>query len=118
MKKFAQFVLALFVSLSHHFSFASEMVPYRVPAALPDVAQPPTPDALKVEGWLGARILANATNRLLSVDTGPLLEGFRKKPGVHPWIGEQIGKWMHCSRITNTRETELLSLLLEKSGIS
>ncbi len=43
--------------------------------------------------------MANATNRLLTVDTEPLLAGFRHKPGVHPWIGEHVGKWMHAATL-------------------
>src|SRR5262245_47298457 len=78
---------------------AVEQVPFRVPARLPDRAETLSPSALHIDGWLGERILANATNRLLTVDTEPLLAGFRKKPGVHPWIGEHVGKWMHAATL-------------------
>jgi DUF1680 family protein len=33
------------------------------------------------------------------VDLAPLLAGYRKKPGIHPWIGEHIGKWLHASTL-------------------
>jgi len=66
---------------------------------LPDIAETLSPADIRVDGWLGARILANATNRMLTVDTGPLLAGFRHKPGSHPWIGEHVGKWMHAATL-------------------
>jgi len=77
----------------------AQPVPYRVPDRWPDAAWSAEPDAVQLEGWLGGRVGANETNRLLKVDLEPLLAGFRKKPGVHPWIGEHIGKWMHAATL-------------------
>lgn len=74
-------------------------VPYRVPAALPDAVQLLPPSSIHVDGWLGARIDANAHKRLLDIDTEPLLAGFRQKPGTHPWIGEHVGKWLHAATL-------------------
>ena len=74
-------------------------LPFKVSAALPDVAEVLSPSAVRIDGWLGARITANEKRRLLVVDTEPLLAGFRKKPGSHPWIGEHIGKWMHAATL-------------------
>lgn len=74
-------------------------VPFRVPAAMPDAAEVLSPAAIHLDGWLGPRIQANAMNRLLKVDTAPLLAGFHKKPGSHPWIGEHVGKWMHAATL-------------------
>jgi DUF1680 family protein len=76
-----------------------EPLPFRAPPGRKDNAEVLSPSAIKIEGWLGARIMVNATNRLLTVDTEPLLAGFRKKPGVHPWIGEHVGKWMHAATL-------------------
>jgi uncharacterized protein len=76
-----------------------EPLPFRAPARWKDTAELLPPSDLEVDGWLGARIMANATNRLLTVDTEPLLAGYRKKPGVHPWIGEHVGKWMHAATL-------------------
>jgi uncharacterized protein len=78
---------------------ASQPAPFRVPAGLPDAAEALSPAAIHLDGWLGDRIRANATNRLLHVDTEPLLAGFRKRPGSHPWIGEHVGKWMHAATL-------------------
>jgi len=76
-----------------------EPLTYRVAAKMPDVAETLSPSDIHVDGWLGARVLANETNRLLHVDTEPLLAGFRHKPGSHAWIGEHIGKWMHAATL-------------------
>ena len=76
-----------------------EPLPYAVPARLPDVAEVLPPSAVHLDGWLGHRVEINAKNRLLAVDTEPLLAGFRKKPGCHPWIGEHVGKWMHAATL-------------------
>lgn len=74
-------------------------LPYMVDPTVPNVAQPIEPSAVKVEGWLGHRIDLNERNRLLVVDTEPLLAGYRKKPGEQPWIGEHVGKWLHASTL-------------------
>jgi hypothetical protein len=76
-----------------------EPIPFRAPAKLPDAAELLSPGAVRLQGFLGARVMANATNRLLKVDEEPLLAGFRKKPGSHPWIGEHVGKWMHAATL-------------------
>ena len=74
-------------------------VPYKVDLAIPDSLQALDPSAVRLEGWLGARIDANIAGRLEVVDTVPLLAGFIKKPGSHPWIGEHIGKWIHAATL-------------------
>jgi hypothetical protein len=76
-----------------------EPLPFVVPARLPDMAETLSPAAVHVAGWLGARLDANEKHRLLVVDTEPLLAGFHKKPGSHPWIGEHVGKWMHAATL-------------------
>jgi len=76
-----------------------EPLPFRAAAGWNDAAEILSPSAIEVDGWLGARIMANATNRLLTVDTEPFLAGFHKKPGAHPWIGEHVGKWLHAATL-------------------
>ncbi len=76
-----------------------EPVPFVVKAGLPDAAQVLDPFQIHVGGWLGARIGANVKNRLLAVDTEPLLAGYRNRPGNHPWIGEHVGKWLHAATL-------------------
>jgi len=74
-------------------------VPYVVAPAVPEALHPVQPSAVKIEGWLGARIDVNQRNRLLVVNTEPLLAGYKQKPGEHPWIGEHIGKWLHAATL-------------------
>ena len=76
-----------------------EPLPFQAAAGWQDEAEVLSPSAIQMEGWLGARIMANAPNRLLTVDTEPFLAGFRHKPGAHPWIGEHAGKWMHAATL-------------------
>src|ERR1700679_723417 len=74
-------------------------VPYKVSLAIPDTLQPLDPSAVRIEGWLRARIDAHVSGRLEVVDTAPLLAGFITKPGNHPWIGEHVGKWVHAATL-------------------
>jgi DUF1680 family protein len=78
---------------------AREPLPFQTAPGWKDTAEVLSPSDVQVDGWLGARIMANATNRLLTVDTEPFLAGFRHKPGSHPWIGEHAGKWMHAATL-------------------
>jgi hypothetical protein len=64
-----------------------------------DSLQALDPSAVRLEGWLGARVDANVVGRLEVVDTVPLLAGYVKKPGVQPWIGEHVGKWIHAATL-------------------
>ncbi|MBN2505710.1 MAG: glycoside hydrolase family 127 protein [Verrucomicrobia bacterium] len=88
---------------------AIEPRPFKVAARLPDRAEVLSPAAVRLKGWLGHRVAVNEKNRLVKVDLEPLLAGFRKKPGSHPWIGEHIGKWMHAATLAwaNTGDPEL-----------
>jgi hypothetical protein len=97
----ALFLIPIFISTPIALAAATgpEPLPFRAAAGWKDAAEVLSPSAVRVEGWLGARIMANATNRLLMVDTEPLLAGFRQKPGVHPWIGEHVGKWLHAATL-------------------
>ncbi|HUL52123.1 MAG TPA: beta-L-arabinofuranosidase domain-containing protein [Opitutaceae bacterium] len=94
---------SLFVLLEAAIATASATsglpVPYVVEPVAPAVLRPIDPSAVKVEGWLGARIDANERHRLLVVDTEPLLAGYRQKPGAQPWIGEHVGKWLHAATL-------------------
>jgi DUF1680 family protein len=55
-----------------------------------------------IKGWLGNRLEANENERLHHVDEDALLAGFINKPGVHPWIGEHVGKFLEAA--TNAYE--------------
>ncbi|MEI6231563.1 MAG: hypothetical protein WCT04_00820 [Planctomycetota bacterium] len=53
---------------------------------------------MHIDGSLGKRIDANITNRLLKVDTVPMLASFHNRPG-EGWVGEHIGKWIHAATL-------------------
>ena len=74
-------------------------VPDVVQPAVPPVLHPLDPSAVRMGGWLGARIDSNEVHRLILVDTETLLDGYRHRPGSHPWIGEHVGKWMHAATL-------------------
>lgn len=68
-------------------------------APVADRQQAQRPDRVHLNGWLGQRIAANASNRLVRVDTDRLLEGYRQRPGRQTWDGEHVGKWMHAATL-------------------
>ncbi|MGC4045031.1 MAG: glycoside hydrolase family 127 protein [Armatimonas sp.] len=88
-------------------------IPYAVGAKKADVLVPLEPSDVKLTGWLGERVTKNEANRLREVDLAPLLAGYQKRPGSHPWIGEHIGKWMHASTLAwqNTNDAALKAKL-------
>lgn len=95
-------LLASFVTLLYTAAGAAgivEPLPFKTPAKMPDAVELLSPAAVRMDGWLGQRVRVNAANRLKNVDTVPLLAGFKKKPGSHPWIGEHIGKWMQAATL-------------------
>jgi hypothetical protein len=95
--------LLIFLVLARVMSGAGQQqtlpVPYKVALAMPDSLRALDPSSVKIEGWLGARIDANVSHRLAVVDIAPLLAGYIKKPGVQPWIGEHVGKWIHAATL-------------------
>lgn len=63
-----------------------------------DVLRIVNPGQVEMKGFLGGRMDANRRNRLGTYITEEwLLEGFRKRPGPHPWSGEHVGKWLHAA---------------------
>ncbi len=67
-----------------------------------------------LDGWLGERVRL-ARERLLSVDEGVLLTGFRKRPGAQAWIGEHAGKFIDAaSRLEAVRSDPLLAAKLSR----
>src|ERR1043166_2613114 len=57
------------------------------------------PDRVHLTGWVGSRIEANESNRLVKLDPARLLEGYRKRPGRQAWDGEHVGKWLHAATL-------------------
>jgi hypothetical protein len=69
-------------------------------AAITDAFTLPAPSQVQLGGLVGERFDRSETNRLLVVDENVLLDGFRHRPGSHPWIGEHVGKWLHAAALT------------------
>jgi DUF1680 family protein len=75
----------------------------------------PLPSSLE-EGLLAERVDAWRRGRMwhmLDAEDDYLLSGFEKKPGVHPWQGEHVGKWLHAATLAyeQTRDEKLLKSL-------
>lgn len=80
-------------------SLPAAPVPEAIPCAIADRQSFQPPHQVQFRGWLGSRIDANGSNRLLKVDTDRLLEGYRKRPGRQSWDGEHVGKWLHAATL-------------------
>jgi len=52
---------------------------------------------IQLSGYLGNRIEANITERLLKIDEKGILEGFYNRPGNQTWVGEYPGKYLHAA---------------------
>ena len=51
-------------------------------------------------GLLAERVELWRNNRLWYMsDSGYLLSGHESRPGVHPWQGEHVGKWLHAATL-------------------
>ena len=71
----------------------------KIPCAVADKQNFQIPDRVQLTGWLGTRIIASESNRLVKLDTSRLLEGYRKRPGRQSWDGEHVGKWLHAATL-------------------
>ncbi|MGP8199584.1 MAG: glycoside hydrolase family 127 protein [Limisphaerales bacterium] len=74
-------------------------VPDTVAGAVADQQDIQIPDRVQLRGWLGTRIAASLTNRLETLDTTLLLQGYRHRPGHQEWDGEHVGKWLHAASL-------------------
>jgi hypothetical protein len=75
------------------------LVPEKIAPMLPDKQDSQTPDRVRLTGWVGTRIDANESNRMVKLDPARLLEGYRKRPGRQTWDGEHVGKWLHAATL-------------------
>ncbi len=71
----------------------------KVPPAVLDRQDFQVPDRVRLTGWIGQRIQGNEANRLVKLDAGRLLEGYRHRPGRQSWDGEHVGKWLHAATL-------------------
>lgn len=74
-------------------------VPDKIACTIADRQDVPIPNQVQLTGWLGVRIAANESNRLVQLDPARLLEGYRKRPGRQSWDGEHVGKWLHAATL-------------------
>ena len=52
------------------------------------------------DGLLGERVDLWRNNRLWFIaESGYLIDGFENRPGIHPWQGEHLGKWLHAATL-------------------
>jgi len=52
------------------------------------------------DGLLGERVDLWRNNRLWYIaESGYLIDGFENRPGIHPWQGEHLGKWLHAATL-------------------
>jgi DUF1680 family protein len=78
---------------------ALPLVPDKIVPVISDKQDFQIPDHVHLEGWAGLRIEANEAGRLVKLDPGRLLEGYRKRPGRQAWDGEHVGKWLHAATL-------------------
>ena len=66
-------------------------------------------DAQRLSGYLAERMKINLEGRLLHIDEQAVLAGFQTRPGVHPWIGEHVGKYLDaaCNTWVYTQDPRL-----------
>ena len=51
----------------------------------------------KYTGYLNTRFTQNLQERLLKVDEEGLTGSYMKRPGIHPWAGEHVGKYLETA---------------------
>jgi len=71
----------------------------KIVCEVPDRQDFQPPDRVHLSGWVGCRIQANESNRLVKLEPARLLEGYRKRPGRQSWDGEHVGKWLHAATL-------------------
>lgn len=60
-------------------------------------------------GYLYTRLLQNLQQRLLQVDEEGLMGSYFRRPGIHPWAGEHVGKYLEaaCNTWKLTKDSRL-----------
>ena len=48
-------------------------------------------------GYLNTRFTQNLEQRLLKVDEFGLMGSYMNRPGIHPWAGEHVGKYLETA---------------------
>jgi DUF1680 family protein len=50
-----------------------------------------------LQGYIGERYRRNLEERLLKIDENGMMNGYLRRPGNHPWIGEHVGKYLEAA---------------------
>jgi len=68
------------------------------------------------KGLLEERVTLWRSDRLwYMANRGYLLSGFESRPGIHPWQGEHVGKWLHAATLAYEQtKNEKLGKVLKK----
>src|SRR5678815_6151505 len=64
-----------------------------------DRFSPAEPNAVRLEGLLGKRVVKNAQNWLAAKNDSEILSPFLQRPGKDPRAGEFAGKWIQAATI-------------------
>lgn len=67
-------------------------------------------------GLIGERVDLWRNNRLWNIGKSDyIIDGFENRPGMHPWQGEHLGKWLHAATLAyNINGNEKLKLKLDE----
>jgi len=84
---------------------ANPLVQYKIPNSFTTASF----SDQQFKGYLNTRFIQNLEQRLLKVDEFGLMGSYLNRPGIHPWAGEHVGKYLETA--TNvwllTRSPEL-----------
>jgi DUF1680 family protein len=67
-------------------------------------------------GLIGERVDLWRNHRLWNIgDSDYIIDGFENRPGMHPWQGEHLGKWLHAATLAyNISGNKKLKLKLDE----
>jgi len=67
-------------------------------------------------GLIGERVDLWRNNRLWNIGNSDyIIDGFENRPGMHPWQGEHLGKWLHAATLAyNINGNEKLKMKLDE----
>ncbi len=87
----------LFIATSDlHIPVSGEVQPM-VKGIVPNIFKAIPLQNQQYSGYLNTRFKQNLQQRLLKVDEFGLLGSYMHRPGIHPWAGEHIGKYLETA---------------------
>ncbi len=95
------FLLSLLLTLAAAKATSTDNIKIYGPIIPNKIADKYTPAYYQnIGGLLGYRLDVNLEKRLLKIDSGILLSGFKRRPGAQTWIGEHVGKFLFSASKT------------------